>query len=120
MNMERARSWDLRVFAALLALCLLAPLVVYPVFLMKVLCFALFACAFNLLIGYVGLLSFGHAMFFGFAAYVAGHLAKVGTVSLPYGLPVLGWNWLEIGRASCRERGEMLGGARWSEMNSAR
>src|SRR5262245_27503579 len=94
--MERTRSWDLRVFAALVALSLLAPLVVYPVFLMKVLCFALFACAFNLLIGYVGLLSFGHAMFFGFAAYVAGHLAKVGTVSLPYGLPVLGWNWLVI------------------------
>ena len=56
-----------------------------PVFLMKVLCFALFACAFNLLVGYVGLLSFGHAMFFGFAAYVAAHLAKVGTVQLPFG-----------------------------------
>src|SRR5215510_13939750 len=94
--MERTRSWDLWVFAALVALGLLAPLVVYPVFLMKVLCFALFACAFNLLIGYVGLLSFGHAMFFGFAAYVAGHLAKVGTVSLPYGLPFLGWKWLVI------------------------
>jgi branched-chain amino acid transport system permease protein len=49
----------------------------YPVFLMKILCFALFACAFNLLIGYVGLLSFGHAMFFGFSGYVAGHAAKV-------------------------------------------
>jgi len=49
----------------------------YPLFLMKVLCFALFACAFNLLIGFVGLLSFGHAMFFGFAAYVSGHAAKV-------------------------------------------
>ena len=48
---------------------------------MKVLCFALFACAFNLLIGYVGLLSFGHAAFFGFAAYVTGHAAKV------WGLP---------------------------------
>ena len=69
---------------------------VYPVFLMKVLCFALFACAFNLLIGYVGLLSFGHAMFFGFAAYVSGHLAKVGTVQLPFGLPFVGWVWLTI------------------------
>ena len=49
----------------------------YPLFLMKVLCFALFACAFNLLIGFVGLLSFGHAMFFGFSAYVSGHAAKV-------------------------------------------
>lgn len=54
-----------------------APLVLYPVFLMKVLCFALFACAFNLLIGYAGLLSFGHAAFFGTAAYAAGHAAKV-------------------------------------------
>ena len=49
----------------------------YPVFVMKVLCFALFACAFNLLIGYVGLLSFGHALFFGWAAYVSAHSAKV-------------------------------------------
>ena len=57
---------------------LVAPLVgAYPVFLMKVLCFALFACAFNLLIGYVGLLSFGHAMFFGFAAYISAHTVKV-------------------------------------------
>jgi branched-chain amino acid transport system permease protein len=49
----------------------------YPIFLMTCLCFALFACAFNLLIGFTGLLSFGHAMFFGFAAYVTGHAAKV-------------------------------------------
>jgi len=64
-------------FALMLGLLLVAPLFIYPVFLMKVLCFALFACAFNLLIGYVGLLSFGHAAFFGAAAYVAGHTAKV-------------------------------------------
>jgi branched-chain amino acid transport system permease protein len=83
------RNNDLAVFAALLALLIVAPMAVYPIFLMKVLCFALFACAFNLLIGYVGLLSFGHAMFFGFAAYVAGHMAKVGTVSIP--LPFAGW-----------------------------
>ena len=50
---------------------------VYPVFLMKVMCFALFACAFNLLIGFGGLLSFGHAMFLGTAGYVAAHAAKV-------------------------------------------
>ena len=63
------------VFAALLA----APFVVYPVFLMKVLCFVLFACAFNLLIGFTGLLSFGHAAFFGSAGYVAGYaLTKLG------------------------------------------
>lgn len=65
------------VFVAMLAFFLVAPTVIYPVFLMKVMCFALFACAFNLLIGYVGLLSFGHAMFFGLASYVAAHGAKV-------------------------------------------
>jgi branched-chain amino acid transport system permease protein len=56
---------------------LVLPVVVYPVFLMKVMCFALFACAFNLLIGYGGLLSFGHAMFFGSAGYATAHAAKV-------------------------------------------
>jgi branched-chain amino acid transport system permease protein len=60
----------------LLALGLAAPFVVYPIFLMKALCFALFACAFNLLLGYVGLLSFGHAAFLGWAAYVCGYTAK--------------------------------------------
>jgi len=64
-------------WAALFLAALAAPAAVYPVFLMNVLCFALFASAFNLLIGYVGLLSFGHAMFFGFAAYVTGHMVKV-------------------------------------------
>ena len=65
-------------FAAFVALMAVAPFIGgYPVFLMKVLCFALFACAFNLLIGFVGLLSFGHAMFFGFAAYVSAHAVKV-------------------------------------------
>ncbi|MBC3908886.1 branched-chain amino acid ABC transporter permease [Undibacterium umbellatum] len=54
------------------ALLLAAPFIVYPVFLMKLLCFALFACAFNLLIGFTGLLSFGHAAFFGAAGYIAG------------------------------------------------
>lgn len=61
----------------LLVLALAAPFAVYPVFLMKGLCFALFASAFNLLLGYVGLLSFGHAMFFGWSAYVTAHAAKV-------------------------------------------
>jgi branched-chain amino acid transport system permease protein len=63
--------------AAMAALFAIAPLVVYPVFMMKVMCFALFACAFNLLIGYGGLLSFGHAMFFGTAGYATAHAAKV-------------------------------------------
>jgi branched-chain amino acid transport system permease protein len=66
-----------RLTVALLALALVAPFGFYPVFLMKALCFALFACAFNLLIGYVGLLSFGHAAFFGAAGYVTAHSAKV-------------------------------------------
>jgi branched-chain amino acid transport system permease protein len=92
----RNNTWDMPVFAVLVVLALFAPLAVYPVFLMKVLCFALFACAFNLLIGYVGLLSFGHAMFFGFAAYVSGHLAKVGIVQLPIGIPFVGWYWVTI------------------------
>ena len=65
------------IFALLLAALLVAPFVGYPIFLMTCLCFALFASAFNLLIGYTGLLSFGHAMFFGFAAYISGHAAKV-------------------------------------------
>ncbi|MDP9631722.1 UNVERIFIED_ORG: branched-chain amino acid transport system permease protein [Ensifer adhaerens] len=62
--------------AAGLALLVLAPLFFYPVFLMKLLCFALFACAFNLLLGYTGLLSFGHAAFFGGAAYFTAHAVK--------------------------------------------
>jgi branched-chain amino acid transport system permease protein len=76
-----ARTWRLQseVIAFLVMACALivAPMFAYPVFLMKALCFALFACAFNLLIGYVGLLSFGHALFFGWASYVCAHAAKV-------------------------------------------
>ena len=61
----------------LIALVAILPFVgIYPVFLMKVLCFALFACAFNLLIGYVGLMSFGHAAFFGMGSYVTAWVAK--------------------------------------------
>jgi branched-chain amino acid transport system permease protein len=67
--------------AVLVGLALVAPFILYPVFVMEALCFALFACAFNLLIGYVGLLSFGHAAFFGSAAYVTAHTVKV------WGLP---------------------------------
>ena len=72
------RSPELVVFAAMIGLLVLAPMVgVYPQFLMTCLCMALFACAFNLLIGYVGLLSFGHAMFLGTSGYAAAHAAKV-------------------------------------------
>jgi branched-chain amino acid transport system permease protein len=64
-------------FAIMVAVLVVAPFLVYPLFLMQALCFALFACAFNLLIGYVGLLSFGHALYFGWASYLAAHAAKV-------------------------------------------
>jgi branched-chain amino acid transport system permease protein len=63
--------------AVMAALFAVAPLIVYPVFMMKAMCFALFACAFNLLLGFGGLLSFGHAMFLGTAGYAAAHSAKV-------------------------------------------
>jgi branched-chain amino acid transport system permease protein len=72
----RSRT-EIIAFLVMTAALVLAPMVAYPVFLMKALCFALFACAFNLLIGYVGLLSFGHALFFGWASYVSAHAAKV-------------------------------------------
>ena len=79
---ERDEAYELRLhrifFGVMMAFFIVAPFVnVYPVFLMKALCFALFACAFNLLIGFGGLLSFGHAMFLGMAGYVSAHAAKV-------------------------------------------
>ena len=67
-------------FLVMLVFFAVAPAVIYPVFLMKVMCFALFACAFNLLLGYGGLLSFGHAMFLGMGGYVAAYTAKLGLV----------------------------------------
>ena len=85
-------------YLALLAIGLVAPFIIYPVLVMKILCFALFACAFNLLLGYTGLLSFGHAAFFGTAAYVAGHAIKVWGLPTELGLlagvlasALLGW-----------------------------
>jgi branched-chain amino acid transport system permease protein len=68
-------------FVVMLAAMVAAPFVLYPIFLMKVMCFALFAAAFNLLIGYVGLLSFGHAAYFGFGGYIGAWLAKSWGVS---------------------------------------
>ena len=73
-NLRGGLSWVLLVVSV--AALILAPFMMYPVFLIKVLCFAVAASAVNLLLGYMGMLSFGHAMFFGFSAYVAGHLAK--------------------------------------------
>lgn len=93
---------QLLAFLVMVAFIAISPFFLYPVFLMKLLCFALFACAFNLLIGYVGLLSFGHAAYFGMGGYLAGHAAKVwglppeiailigGAVGAALGL-VIGW-----------------------------
>ncbi len=85
-------------YLLLLAAGLAAPFFVYPVLVMKVLCFALFACAFNLLLGYTGLLSFGHAAFFGTGAYVAGYAIKGWGLPTELGLlagtaaaAILGW-----------------------------
>jgi branched-chain amino acid transport system permease protein len=64
-------------FVVMVAALVVAPFVTYPLFLMQAMCFALFAGAFNLLIGYVGLLSFGHALYFGWASYLSAHAAKV-------------------------------------------
>lgn len=74
-------------YTAVLLGLLIAPFALYPVLLMKILCFALFACAFNLLIGFTGLLSFGHAAFFGGAAYITGHALKMW--GLPFELGIL-------------------------------
>src|SRR5262249_6014089 len=68
---------ELFAFVVMVAILVVAPFFIYPLFLMQALCFALFACAFNLLIGYVGLLSFGHALYFGWASYLSAHAAKV-------------------------------------------
>ena len=89
-------------YAAVLIGLLIAPFALYPVLLMKILCFALFACAFNLLIGFTGLLSFGHAAFFGGAAYVTGHALKVWGV--PFELGLL------IGTAFSAATGWLIGG----------
>src|ERR1700691_1034382 len=77
----RRRDTDLSLgiaIALMIAFFVAAPFFVYPIFLMKALCFALFACAFNLLIGYVGLASFGGALFFGWAIYSTVYAAKSG------------------------------------------
>src|SRR6266403_1922539 len=80
-------------FVAMACVLVVAPAFAYPVFLMKALCFALFACAFNLLIGYVGLLSFGHALFFGWASYMSAHAAKVWGFSPEFWAG--GWQWID-------------------------
>ena len=79
LQRETASSAGLHIaiIAGMAVFLLAAPFFLYPVFLMKVLCFALFACAFNMLLGFGGLLSFGHAAYFGMASYLSAHAAKV-------------------------------------------
>lgn len=96
-------------YLLLLAALLFAPLAVYPVLVMKVLCFALFACAFNLLLGYTGLLSFGHAAFLGTGAYIAGHALKawgwpteLGLLAGTLAAAALGWL---VGSLAIRRQG---------------
>ena len=99
---------DAAAFTLMLGLFLVAPFAVYPVFLMKALCFALFASAFNLLIGYVGLLSFGHAVFLGSAGYATAHAAKVWGFPPPlailFGMAVAGVVGLLIGAVAIRRQ----------------
>ena len=77
LKVRQDTAWSLSAaFVVMVALFAVAPFVAYPVFVMNALCFALFACAFNLLLGYVGLLSFGHALFFGWASYLCAYAAK--------------------------------------------
>ncbi|HEX2569499.1 MAG TPA: branched-chain amino acid ABC transporter permease [Polyangia bacterium] len=97
-------------YGGLLVLALAAPWIgAYPVFLMKALCFALFACAFNLLLGFAGLLSFGHAAYFGLAAYVAGYCAKTlgwpTELCLLAGMVVAGALGFVIGSLAIRRQG---------------
>jgi branched-chain amino acid transport system permease protein len=96
-------------FAALLAVGVLLPFLGYEVFWMKVLCFALFACAFNLLLGFTGLLSFGHAAFFGGAAYFCGYADKqlglTPELAVLFGAALAGCMGLAIGLVAIRRQG---------------
>ena len=107
--MATAKGYVFVAFGVMVALLVLAPFFVYPIFLMKALCFALFACAFNLLIGYVGLLSFGHAAFLGSAGYVSAHGAKVWglppELAIVAGTAAGGALGLVIGALAIRSRG---------------
>ncbi len=96
-------------FALIIAFFLIGPLFIYPVFLMKVMCFAMFAGAFNLLLGYVGLLSFGHAAFLGAAGYVCGHAAKAWgwppELAIVAGVTIASALGVVIGALSIRRKG---------------
>src|SRR5690242_21330607 len=85
----RAMRDEMTVFAIMAVLLLLVPWTgIYPFFVMQALCFALLACAFNLLVGYGGLLSFGHAMFLGTAGYISAHALKVWGVTPELGIVI--------------------------------
>ncbi|MDX5377043.1 MAG: branched-chain amino acid ABC transporter permease [Halomonas sp.] len=104
-SMKRERRANLRrnaFYLALIVIGLVAPFAAYPVFLMKMLCFALFACAFNLLLGYAGLLSFGHAAFLATGGYVTGYLLS----SYPALTPELG---ILVGTAAAVLLGAVFG-----------
>ncbi|QTP58118.1 branched-chain amino acid ABC transporter permease [Billgrantia antri] len=104
-SMKRERRANLRrnaFYLALIVIGLVAPFAAYPVFLMKMLCFALFACAFNLLLGYAGLLSFGHAAFLATGGYVTGYLLS----SYPALSPELG---ILVGTAAAVLLGAVFG-----------
>ena len=102
LQIYRDTGRSIAVAAAIMVVFLVAaPFVLYPVFLMKALCFALFACAFNLLIGYVGLVSFGHALYFGWGGYLAAYAAK--SWGLPPELAIL------IGTATAAALGVITG-----------
>ena len=107
--MATAKGYVFVAFGVMVALLVLAPFFVYPIFLMKALCFALFACAFNLLIGYVGLLSFGHAAFLGSAGYACAHAAKVWSwppeLAIVFGAAVAAALGVVTGALAIRSRG---------------
>ena len=108
-TMTGGNRHHLYIFAVLFALLCVAPFVLYPVFLMSVLCFALFASALNLLLGYNGLLSFGHAAFFGTASYISAYAAKdwnlTPEVAIILGTATAAVLGLAIGALSIRRQG---------------
>ena len=111
-----ALTWGLMLLG--LAALIAAPYYFYPLFLIKLLCFSLFACAFNLLMGSAGLLSFGHAAFYGTAAYIAAHSAKIWgfpfEVAVLSGVGAAAVLGIIFGYVSIRQRGGDSGRSRLS------
>lgn len=107
--MKRLINPTAALYAVGLIFLLVAPTFLYPVLVMKIMCFAMFACAFNLLLGYTGMLSFGHAAFFGSAVYLTGHALKVWAwptlLGIAYGTTVAALLGLVIGLLAIRRQG---------------